>query len=280
MRRVLPAHSADPTRPDVHLRWEQRAGGRALAASRMWFHRGDCYPMHAHDYPEVVWVERGELLHRCTAGDRRLAPGTVVLVHPECSHSLSADAGSDAVIANVACAAADLQRLQRAWPDAPSWGSPAQPRYVELSGRNWTRLSECLAVAIDGPVSDFERDAFILTLWGLIRRSAEEAESVPSWLRDAVDALAQPHRLALGLAALTEESGRSREHVSRAVRQAYGCTARELLLRLRVEAVARQLRETNQPLRTIAAGLGMRNLGHLARAFARRYGCTPGEYRP
>lgn len=279
MKRRLTAFSADPGRPDLHLRWDRRSAGQVLAASRIWFHPGDSYPRHSHDYPEIIWVEQGTLIHRCAAGDRQLGPGTIVLLHPACAHGLEADAGSDAVVANVAFAAADLRRLQRHWPGAPAWGTAQAPRYVELPASAMARLSEWLAVALGNVANAYERDAFILLLWGLIERGVGEAANIPPWLREAVAALTQPHRLALGLPALVEEAGRSREHVSRAVRAAYGCTARELVLRLRVEAVARALRETRQPLREIAAGLGMRNLGHLARAFAKRYGCRPAAYR-
>lgn len=279
MRRDFATWSADPARPDVHLRWSRLARGTALVASRTWFRAGDRYPLHSHDYPEVFWLESGSLVHRCAAGTRRLEPGTVVLMHPDCAHAIEADAGGDAVSANVALPLADLQRLQRAWPRAPAWGTAAEPSFVALGAAGRARLSEWFALAHGLRANPYERDAFVLLLWSLIERAADAEQRGPPWLREAVAALARPHRLALGIPALVEEAGRSREHVSRAVRAAYGCTAGQLVLRLRVEAVARGLRETRRPLRELAAELGMRNLGHLARAFAARYGRTPAAYR-
>lgn len=279
MKRRLPAHSADPARPDLHLRWARLSAGRPLALSRVWFHPGDRYPLHTHDYPEVFWLESGSLVHRSAGGERTVVPGTVVLMHPDCAHGIDADAGGDAVVANVAIAWDDLRRLQAQWPQAPAWGGPSAPRYVALPPAGRARLSEWFAAIHGQGASAFDRDAFVLLLWSLFERAAADAQRGPAWLREAVAALASPHRLALGLPALAEEAGRSREHVSRAVRAAYGCTARELLMRMRVEAVARGLRDGTRPLRELAGEVGVSSLGHFAAAFARRYGCRPGEYR-
>lgn len=278
MRRRIPAFAADPQRPDLHLRWDRRSGGAALAVSRVWFRSGDRYPMHTHDYPEAIWVERGRCIHRSADGDRPIGPGTVVLVHPACAHGIDADAGCDAVVANVALADADLRRLRAAWPDAP-WGAPQAPRLVELAPRAQARLGEWFAAALESVPDAYERDLFILLLWRLAAQSGAEAAEVPPWLAAAVAAVAEPHVLAGGVAALVAASGRSREHVSRSVRRAYGCTVRELVMRLRTEAVARELREGVRPLRAVAAEVGVASLGHFARTFERRYGCRPGAYR-
>jgi AraC family cel operon transcriptional repressor len=280
MPRLRPL-SADPARPDVHLRWTRLAGGADLHASRTWYRRGDQYPVHTHDYAEAFWVERGALLHRTRAGVRTVGRGEVVLLHPDCAHGIEADAGGDAVLVNVALPWREVERQLRQYGAIPGveWGTARRPRYAAVAAPVLARLDDWFA-QLRRPAGGLERDAFLLLLLSLLaRRAAAAADPVPAWLSTAVEALAKPHHLARGVPALAELCGRSREHVARAARRHLGATPRELVRDLRLAALARRLREESAPWSAIAGELGAVNLRHLGAAFRRRYGCSPGAWR-
>jgi AraC family cel operon transcriptional repressor len=277
----LRAQSADPTRPDVHLRWSRLARGAELSASRTWYRPGDQYPVHTHDYSEVFWLERGTLLHRTRGGVRSVARGEVVLLHPDCAHGIEADAGSDAVIINVAVPLREVERQVRLHGGIAGveWGGPRRPRYAPLPAPALARLDDWFA-HLRQPANGLERDAFLLLLLSLLARVAVPvAERAPTWLEVAVEALAKPHHLARGVSALVELSGYSREHVSRGVRRYLGISPRDLVRDLRLAALARRLREDPQPWGRIAGELGIVNLRHIGAAFRRRYGCSPAAWR-
>jgi len=110
-------------------------------------------------------------------------------------------------------------------------------------------------------------------------RQTDRPVGAPPWLVEAVASLAEPPRLAIGLPALIGHCGRSAPHVSRAVRRHYGCTASALVLRLRLEQAARELRLGRQGILDLSQACGFASLAHFYRTFSARFGVTPAVFR-
>ena len=81
------------------------------------------------------------------------------------------------------------------------------------------------------------------------------------------------------IAALARESGLSADSFERRFRKALGLTAREFLLRVRVEEAARRLRETDDALARIASECGFYDQSAFTRHFRVITGLTPSAYR-
>jgi transcriptional regulator GlxA family with amidase domain len=58
-----------------------------------------------------------------------------------------------------------------------------------------------------------------------------------------------------------------------------GLTPARMVEKIRVEAVRRNLEETEMPIKQIATRCGFDQEDRLRRAFARQVGTTPAEYR-
>jgi len=58
-----------------------------------------------------------------------------------------------------------------------------------------------------------------------------------------------------------------------------GITPARMVERIRVEAVRRNLEETDMPIKRVASMCGFGQEDRLRRAFARQVGTTPAEYR-
>jgi AraC family L-rhamnose operon regulatory protein RhaS len=71
----------------------------------------------------------------------------------------------------------------------------------------------------------------------------------------------------------------SRSHFARQFRQHTGFSFIEYLLKLRCDAVAKNLASSNTDITEIAFASGFSNLSHFYRHFKRRYGITPGAFR-
>jgi transcriptional regulator GlxA family with amidase domain len=108
----------------------------------------------------------------------------------------------------------------------------------------------------------------------LALQSAERGplRALQMWIVDNPDA-------DLSVAALAERVGMSPRHLSRVFRAELGTTPAQYVETVRVEAVRRLLETTDGSLQQVARQTGFGTVETLVRAFQRRMGATPGEYR-
>ena len=84
---------------------------------------------------------------------------------------------------------------------------------------------------------------------------------------------------ALSSAAMARMCGLSQSQFDRSFRRVFGSSARQYLLRVRVEAACRRLAETEETVAALAVELGFFDHAHFTRCFRRIMGLTPAEYR-
>lgn len=78
---------------------------------------------------------------------------------------------------------------------------------------------------------------------------------------------------------LATMAGFSPSQFNRRFREAFGTSARQVLLRIRVEVAARRLAGSGETVASIAVGCGFHDHAHLSRTFQRIMGVSPTEYR-
>lgn len=83
----------------------------------------------------------------------------------------------------------------------------------------------------------------------------------------------------LGSAEMAKMCGLSQSQFDRGFRRVFGTSARQYLLRVRVEAACRRLAETEDTVATIAVELGFFDHAHFTRCFQRTMGVSPAQYR-
>lgn len=66
---------------------------------------------------------------------------------------------------------------------------------------------------------------------------------------------------------------------ARTFRETMGMSFTEFGIRYRLKGAAGELRDTDQPVKSIAAEWGFAHASHLHRLFQRYFGCSPGEFR-
>lgn len=82
-----------------------------------------------------------------------------------------------------------------------------------------------------------------------------------------------------GLSELARRVGTNEKKLTELFRRRFGMTVFEYLVDLRLETARRQLEKTGLQIQLIASGAGFGNASDFSRAFRRRYGVTPREYR-
>ncbi|MGH8144556.1 MAG: helix-turn-helix transcriptional regulator, partial [Steroidobacteraceae bacterium] len=83
----------------------------------------------------------------------------------------------------------------------------------------------------------------------------------------------------VSLAGVARGAGRSRYHLHRAFRSAFGETPKQFVQRLRLERAAARLASSTQSILAIALEAGFSSHEVFTRAFRRRFSCAPGRYR-
>ncbi len=95
----------------------------------------------------------------------------------------------------------------------------------------------------------------------------------------AVAQLEQQLQQPLGLVELAHRVGTNERRLTELFRRQVGMTVFDYLAELRLESARRLLEGSTTQVQLIADRVGYRNAGDLSRAFRRRYGVSPREYR-
>lgn len=234
--------------------------------------------LHRHEFVEVFWCESGSAVHLVNGTESPVGPGDVVCIRADDAHGYRQCDGFTMVnVSFMAAPVADLaRRAGTGWP----WQDGPLPLQRNLAPPARERLAAWTSELAQPGTSALACDAFLLDLvrmWDAASGPAELAP--PPWLRDACAAFAAPPHLAGGTPALARLCGKGPEHLNRQVRRWHGCTASELVARLRLDWAARELRLSGRPIAEIAEASGMPHLGHFYRRFQGRFGTTPRRWR-
>jgi AraC family transcriptional activator of pyochelin receptor len=83
----------------------------------------------------------------------------------------------------------------------------------------------------------------------------------------------------MSLAQIARRSGLNRSKLSRGFRELYGCSVMEALAERRLAEARRQLIATDLPVGLIGYRSGYQNNASFSRAFGRRFGVSPSDFR-
>lgn len=118
----------------------------------------------------------------------------------------------------------------------------------------------------------------------LIESSANQPEQRENQARDfqiheAIGYIQEHYSRNLSVEEVVKFSKLSHNQFTRRFKKATGVTPQEYLVRLRLTDAANMLRNTQTPIKEIAASCGYSNPFHFSQAFRRFYGVSPREWR-
>jgi AraC family transcriptional regulator, dual regulator of chb operon len=238
-------------------------------------------PRHTHDFGELFWVEEGSAVHELS-DDRAdvVNEGDLVVVRPQDVHRFRSPS-PDFAIVNVAFPHSTLVDLrERYYPHGGLLWDSTSSRRARPPPATMTRLRAEAAELASGPATRLRRDRFLLGLLSILEGPVPDGGSLPTWLHGAITRWqADSDAMAAGVSGIAALAGRTREHVSRVIKQATGRRAIDIVNGLRTDAAAALLRMTDRPIATIAIDVGLPNLSHFYHVFRQRFGTTPHRYR-
>lgn len=131
------------------------------------------------------------------------------------------------------------------------------------------------------------RDTSVLTAEGIClellaaiaKRNEVKERTPPRWLRTAREIL---HDRCCGTVSISEIAGAAGVHpihLSRTFRKFFKCTPGDYLRDCRLEIAASLLRDGREPIAQVALASGFTDQSQLSKAFRRKFGVTPAEFR-
>ncbi|MDV3456831.1 helix-turn-helix transcriptional regulator [Sphingomonas sp. HF-S4] len=164
--------------------------------------------------------------------------------------------------------------------DLPPGSEPATIANAVVLDRGEARSAamRVAAVMLSGASDLALQDAF-LGVSASLEGAGDENRTLPSWLRVAVEALADlANEAELRVHDLAQLTGVHPVHLARVFRRHLGCSPGEVIRRTRVERAAAAL-STGHSLAGLAAEHGFSDHAHLTRCFRAAYGVPPAAFR-
>ncbi|MDR3192183.1 MAG: helix-turn-helix domain-containing protein [Treponema sp.] len=255
------------------------------------------FPLHVHDFHELVFVYSGKATHLTANGDYDIQSGDFINIKLGQAHGYKNI--RNLVLMNI------LVKSSFFGKDHP--GIYSLPAYEALFGQEpeddtgrlpvthfrldyevFGRIKNLIGAAqmelrehSDGyrvMVSSFMRELIVL----LIRSYRGKECSPPGFGADftqLVNYVKDNYRRQLDMNALTGISGMSKSHVLRSFKQYLGCPPFRYINRLRLSAAADELVQTDKSITEIALDLGFNDSNYFTRSFRKYLGLSPREYR-
>lgn len=164
--------------------------------------------------------------------------------------------------------------------------SASQPIYWPNTAEEDNPVQDIMLYIADHSEVSFIRLIGMLYLFldALIRTSSTHRSIKGSQLRDfyiheAVTYMEQNYQRNLTVEEISDACRLNRNYFSKLFRDSMGCPPQEFLIRMRLAKATELLRAGGTPIGEIAAKCGYPNQLHFSRAFKKRYGISPREWR-
>jgi AraC-like DNA-binding protein len=230
---------------------------------------------HHHPYCQVLLPAQGRIALACPGERGWVGAGRVAVIPPGVEHRYHALCPNRIVVADFPAEHLEVRLALR-----PEHTFRAQDaRLVNLTT---TLQAEVRSGGLGDPLV---ADALLRYLVAAlsVSRVADEVRGTALAHRHvaaAADAYLREHfRESLTVAEIAAAVGVSPSHLHRIFRAETGSTLVNRVHRLRLEAAAQRLRETDQTVLAIAHVVGFTSQSHLTRLFTHHFGCAPGRYR-
>ena len=162
----------------------------------------------------------------------------------------------------------------------------SQPLYRPLSRAQGDGVRDTMLYIADHPDASALHliGHFCLFMDGLIQSSASRKELHGGQLRDfyiqeAITLMEHNYAREITVEELADMCKLNRSYFSKIFKQNMGCPPQEFLIRLRLSKAADLMKGTSGSIGDIAAQCGYPNQLHFSRAFRKRYGLSPREWR-
>lgn len=262
----------------------KQAHGAAMIESV--FCTSDRSELHNHDFFELFYVKRGELLHTINATSAVLRRGDFHLIRDCDVHCFQKHSLEPASLMNISFSKDFFHHILRAiCPEESGCGLSFQGT---LNAAQMIVVEEMVSMLRKVDLVSEEKlhykKSLLLSLLQTILLTQTVLDSqtpteIPPWLRRSIDALENPDLLQEGIPGLVRVCGRSQEHITRLTRKYYHKTPSQIINRIRIDHAQKLLSSTALSVLDISMAVGYESVSYFNRLFMEQVGMSPRSYR-
>lgn len=252
--------------------------------------QNDPFPLHRHDFVEIMTVISGEITHRIGDSVITLSEGDILMMNKHISHSIdrvgAEDIGINIIISDSALGAiapdlSDTVFSEFLEENSKERGEAMYLRFRTAEQRQIGNLLENLAYELT--VEPPDHRIIVKTLSLLMQYLSAERESLLSGASpsgasrrkgDIIRYIKNEYRKAT-LTELSKLTYLSEPYLSKIIKELFGKGFSRLLLEERMNRAAELLKKTDMPIGAIIHSVGYENESYFHRAFKKLYGTTP-----
>ena len=252
------------------------------------------FPIHTHDYIEIMYVCNGSITHVINGEPVRIEADELIILGKDTRHSIAAadhgDIGINLIIS--------IDLFESIYNTVKKSSGYSERRiegilrrdglpYVIFSAKESIEITNIWESMILSALFDSKPDGYILKqslrllMCYLVKQgNTENAEY--DYKDETKNKLLDYIETNYSTATLTEAAemlGLSPSYLSRLARIYFGVSFKELLMTARFDAAARLLSSTDIPIGDIINQVGYENSSFFHKEFKSRYGSTPNNYR-
>ncbi|MDC7242122.1 MAG: helix-turn-helix domain-containing protein [Spirochaetales bacterium] len=255
------------------------------------------YPLHSHDFSELVIILSGTGIHFTEEGEYRVQAGDVFIIHSGTTHGYK-DL-EDLNLVNLLFTPDHLPLPFLDIAHCPGYQAlfRLEPRYrkshnfasrLRLGPDELTRVSSLLQ-RIDQELSEGEKgfaymaSVLFMELIGILSRSYDSSENLESreLLRIARGISFLEHNISgkITLKELEEETGMSASSLNRHFKRVTGVPPLEYHIRLKIRKACTLLKTSDLNITEVAGRCGFEDSNYFTRQFGKVMCMTPRQYR-
>ena len=255
------------------------------------------FPLHVHDFHELVLVYSGNATHLTIAGERSIQGGDLLSIKLGQAHGYKNI--QNLILMNILLKpsffAEDPYMVQQLPAFKAIFGDEEQEANLEKAPIVQLKLNFGLFSKVKSLVENARAELYgrpdgyramvvslIQELIVLLLRNYKEDEARADFAADKTtlfDYIRENFKSSIRMADLMSVSGMSESNILRIYKRHMGCSPFQYINRLRLDAASDELIQTDKSITFIAMDLGFNDSNYFSRLFRRHTGLSPREYR-
>ncbi|MFB5676248.1 AraC family transcriptional regulator [Paenibacillus terreus] len=236
------------------------------------------------------YIYSGKGIFRCEERDVEVGGGTLVYLWPGLPLYMKSSETHPLRMTMLLFDCASLRKKENEWDTPEPIERMRLPFLLPLQSEHMGKIGELFREAEREWVpGDLVREARVKSVWYRLVQEVHEAaeaggrhsgeEEITAAVRRFKEKLDTGFATELRITELAEQTGFSPVYLRRTFAARYGCSPKEYLDQLRNEHAVRRLRFTGDSVTDIARACGYSDVYQFSKAFKKRNGFSPTEYR-
>ncbi len=246
------------------------------------------YPMHDHEFHEIVYVADGNANHYINGKILPMTAGCLYFIRNTDIHTYSDFTGDSFTYYTLLLEKEVVHGMFAYYgmekAESELMARPLPPEvHLDITERERTesRLSELFLLMHKDKQTFKTRSRLLLTelVSEYFTKRCEKNTGTPFWLEYACEKMRLPKNLTAGSERFFEICGRSREHCTRMMKKHYDISPVGYISDLRMQYAANLLTSSDLTVSEIALECGYASIPHFYALFSEKFEMSPGEYR-